>query len=401
MITIPPSKSYTQRALMTAALAPGQSILQKILRCDDSYMLIAALEQFGVTFEDKKSDLIVNSPEKLRAPSKPLHIHHCGTAARFLIALSLLVENPFTIDGSKRMRNRPFGGLFAALKQLGVTCVFLAEENCLPVTLIPPRRLSPLGDKGRLVGVNSFVELDASRSSQQLSGLLLVAPMLPDGLEVNLTSELPSRPYVDMTCDVMSYFGADVRIDGNSFHVLPSPYRATTFEIECDWSSASYPLAANFLTRKHMELSDLNDHSQQGDRAVRKFLEELRSEGDLTFNLRNTPDIVPTLVVCSLFRKGSVTLTGLGHLRLKESDRLHVLAKELKKIGARISESDDGLTIDPSVLQGGIVLDPHDDHRMAMAFGLLQLRLDDISISNRACVSKSYPDYWKMLEVYR
>jgi 3-phosphoshikimate 1-carboxyvinyltransferase len=274
------------------------------------------------------------------------------------------------------------------------------------------------------------VELDPSGSSQQLSALLLIGPRLPRGLRIRLTGELPSRPYVDLTLQALRDFGATVQalevtdprataqgspspssglpdaagLPGSSpaptpriYHVARGGLLARDYTVEGDHSSASYPLAAGFLTGRSVRVVNVRADSPQGDRGFADLLARLREPGPRVFALADTPDIAPTLATCALFSEGETSLTGLTHLRIKESDRLAVLARGFREVGADVQEHADGLMIRSRPLHGHVTLDPAGDHRMAMCFGLLGLRLPGVEITDRGCVTKSYPGYFEML----
>jgi 3-phosphoshikimate 1-carboxyvinyltransferase len=423
-IRVPTSKSVTQRALVLAALTPGASRVLEPLRCDDSQVLLSALERFGVYVSRGDRSLSLHGEGQLRAPPEPLHLGNAGTAMRFCAALTLLADGPVTLDGDPAMRRRPMAGLLRALQRCGARVQEHGRPGCPPLTLTPP------ADPG---AVPAEVSLDPSGSSQQLSALLLVAPRLARGLRVRLTGTLPSRPYVDLTLAILRDFGAtaqalgatDPRVDAGGpvdrvptgrepgapsdslggaaaspriYHVARGGLHARDYRVEGDHSSASYPLAAGFLTNHPVQVTNVRPDSPQGDRVFPVLLDRLDAPGPRTFDLSDTPDIAPTVATCALFSTGQTTLVGLAHLRIKESDRLAVLTRAFRQVGADVQEHDDGLVIHPRPLHGHVTLDPAHDHRMAMCFGLLGLRLPDIQISDRQCVTKSYPGYFEMLE---
>ncbi len=388
-ITVPGSKSVTQRALVAAALAPGRSLLTGALACDDSARLTEGLRRLGVRIEWEKDRVVVHGKTKLAAPDEPLMLGNAGTAVRFTSALALLADGPVIIDGVEAMRRRPMPGLVAALRALGAQVEELGAPACPPLRISPPNRTA------------KHVSLDPSGSSQQLSALLLAAPAL-GGLQVQLMGPLPSAPYVDLTIEVMEAFGATVQQASQpSYRVEPGGYRATRFQVEADHSSASYPLAAGWLTGKTVTIENLRSDSLQPDRVFAELLARLDQPGYLDLNLEASPDIAPTVAVCALFRRDPTDLTGLTHLRIKECDRLEVLANGLKSLGADITVQQDGWSIRPAPLQGPATLDSASDHRMAMCFGLVGLKVPGIHITDPDCVTKSYPDFWHMLDRFR
>jgi 3-phosphoshikimate 1-carboxyvinyltransferase len=395
-LDVPSSKSVTQRALVLAALGDGESRILRPLDCDDARALLGALAALGVPTERSEDALVLAGRERLRAPEGTLDLGNAGTAVRFTSALALLADGPVRIDGDPAMRRRPMPGLLAALGALGARAEEQGRPGCPPVTIFPPKDLAQ---------VPREVTLDTSGSSQQLSALMLVAPRLPRGLRILLRGGLPSRPYVDLTAQVLRDFGAEVTLQEGTH--TPFELRVAhglghrTYEVEGDHSSASYPLAAGFLTGLPVRVRNTRPDSLQGDRAFATLLEALASpppaRSPRVFDLERTPDIAPTLATCALFAKGATLLTGCAHLRIKESDRLAVLARGFRAVGADLDEREDGLLIRPRALHGGACLDPAHDHRMAMCFALLGLRLPEIEVLDPACVSKSYPGFFDML----
>jgi 3-phosphoshikimate 1-carboxyvinyltransferase len=389
---VPSSKSLTQRALVLAALADAPCLIRAPLCCDDSQTLSRGLAAMGVTIEEAADAWLVSPPSTLKVPAAPLVLGNAGTAVRFLAGLAPLVPGTYTVDGDDAMRKRPMPGLLGALRSLGVR----VEEMGLPGC--PPVRLDGRAAKGS--GARS-VTLQAGGSSQELSAPLLSASSMAGGLSIVVGGRLPSLPYVALTLDVLAAFGVHVERVGDAFVVPPGRPHCAEYAVEGDWSSASYPLAAAWLTGKAVEVHNVTEESHQGDRAIVALLEQLRLAGPRTLRLGDTPDLVPTIVACALFARGRTEVREVAHLRLKESDRLAVLTRELRKLGAAVHELEDGLAIEPGPLVDGATLDPARDHRLAMAFGLVSLRLPATVVVERACVSKSYPDFWAMVEQFR
>jgi len=389
VILVPGSKSLTQRALIVAALSPGISVIEAPLDCDDSRHLREALEALGVDLRATPAGLEVHGGGPLRAPDRPLVLGNAGTAVRFTAALALIAPGPVTLDGVPAMRRRPLHGLLAALEALGARVELHGLPGCVPVTLHPPAHLGAAPEQ---------IALDASASSQLLSALLLVAPRLPRGLTVKLSGPLPSAPYVDLTVDVLRHFGAGVTMEGGQrFRVEPGGLRAAVYAVEGDWSSASYPLAAGHLLGRSVIVPNAPAGSHQGDRVFPDLLRALAGPGPRQLDLHETPDVAPTVATCALFATGETTLTGLATLRVKESDRLAVLARGFRAVGAVVEEQPDGLRISSGPTRGHVVLDPDGDHRMAMCFGLLGLRLPGVRVTDPGCVTKSYAGFFEML----
>lgn len=408
-VHVPASKSITQRALVLASLSDTPTEIENPLDCDDSQALVRALQKMGVVIEQESGCLRVNPPKRLTVgEDNTFYMGNAGTAVRFLTGLSLLVKGTYVIDGNEAMRGRPMPGLLAALRDLGVSVRELGHSGCPPIEL---KSQGPdLFDRPR----QNRVVLQAGGSSQELSALLLSGCRLPGGLRVEVQGSMPSMPYVEMTRAVMSEFGVPVTLrEPAFFDVLEAVPRNKRFTVETDWSSASYPLAAAWLTGKAVEIDNLRDDSIQGDREFPKILKKLDGPSPRILSMGNTPDLVPGIVACALFAEGTTEIVDAAHLRIKESNRIDDLVRELRKLGAMIEPRPDGMVVkardllpkehngSPGETTPSAALDPHDDHRLAMAFGLISLKVPSIQIMNKRCVSKSYPVFWEMLEKFR
>jgi len=386
-LTAPSSKSMTQRALVIAALAEGPSTIVRPLVCDDSGYLTTLLRALGVAVEWRDGKAAV-APAPLASDGAPVFCGNAGTAVRFGACLSLVCGGPLVLDGDEHMQRRPLGPLAQSLAALGVTCAWLGRDGCVPLRL------------ERTGALASEVMIDASLSSQYASGLLLVAPRLPHGLVLELTGAKVSQPYLDMTVAMMAQAGAQVERSGRRFRVPPGRYRRTP-AIETDWSSAAFLLAAGRIAGVPIEVADLPapGASLQGDSAFAAMLAELGQPRAHEFDLTDTPDLLAPLVAVALFASHPTRIRGAAHTRVKECDRIAVLCRELGRIGAQLHERPDGIALDPLVTPRAapVTLDPEDDHRMAMAFGLVSLRVPAIEIADRNCVSKSFPEFWQRL----
>ncbi|MBI5502326.1 MAG: hypothetical protein HY907_18930 [Deltaproteobacteria bacterium] len=411
VVVVPGSKSITQRALMLAALAETPTELVGALDCDDSRYLRDALRSLGALSSPHSphsphfphsppSPHFPHFPHSPHSPHSPLYCGNAGTTIRFTAALSLLVDGPMSLDGDEHMRRRPIGDLADALGSLGVTVRWGGVPGFPPLTL--ERRLA----------APTEVEIDVTRSSQFASALLLVAPRLPGGLAVRLRGAAVSRPYLALTVDVLRRFGARVDERPEGYRVEPGALRCERFEVEGDWSSAAFILAAARIAGREVRIPNLRRDSGQGDRVIVDFLERLAGPGPHRFDLGDCPDLVAPLAAAAAFAVGPTEIRNVAHARIKESDRLRVLAEGFRAAGIVVEEFPDGLRIaglapegageaaKPAV-QAGAFLDPHHDHRMAMAFGLLSLRLPHLRIADPECVSKSYPDFWRDLDCFR
>jgi 3-phosphoshikimate 1-carboxyvinyltransferase len=418
VVRLPGSKSLTNRALLVAALAAGTTRLTNALFSDDSRYFAAALQQLGfeVHLDAQMAEMtIVGLGGHIPAQRAELYIGNAGTAARFLTAFLTLGQGEYILDGDARMRQRPIGDLLVALTQLGATVSPLSADDSAPTTSIcPPVRVRAAGLAG------GRAEVAGNISSQFLSALLMVAPYASQPVEIIVTTELNSRPYVDMTLAVMADFGVAVeREEYRRFLIRPARYRALPrYAIEPDASAASYFFAAPAILGGTVRVMNLSSRSRQGDMA---FLEILKAMGcqvnegsdsiavsgpvsplqGVDVDLRDIPDTAQTLAAIAPFAATPTRIRGIASARLKETDRVAALCAELTRLGVHVSEHPDGLTIQPcAAIRPGLVR-TYNDHRMAMAFALIGLRVPGISIENPACVAKTFPDYFQVLETLR
>ncbi|MSP26240.1 MAG: 3-phosphoshikimate 1-carboxyvinyltransferase [Myxococcales bacterium] len=420
-VPIPASKSMTQRALFIGMLADGPSTIVGALDCDDSRHLARVLEALGATLAWTGDAVVMTPPAwPLGAPESALFCGNAGTAIRFSAALSLVVEGTLILDGDERMRARPIGPLGDALTALGVEVRYLAGAGYPPIALTRTAAAAPT------------VRVDASSSSQFASALIMVAPRLPHGLVVELTGEtVVSRPYLELTLTMMRRAGARAEWEGeNRMRIHPGNYRSGSTTVEPDWSAAGFILAAARITghtfeprgRRDPAAAVLGDAviadaqaSRQGDAVIAELLAQMDTSDVNRFDLTGTPDLIAPLAAAALFAARPTEFRGAHHARIKECDRIHVLARELAKLGAIVTEHWDGLDITPLALpvamppamppirdsSATVMLDPDDDHRMAMAFGVISLRMPWITVKDPACVSKSFPDFWAVLATMR
>lgn len=392
-LKVPGSKSQTQRALILAALAAGESQLLDPLDCDDSAVLRKALRALGVTITEEPACWRVRGGE-LRPPEQPLWCGEAGTALRFLAPLSLLIRGELILDGSERLKQRPLADGLEALARLGVQVRHRDRSGTLPAAL----RL-----EGR-PGTQTWISLE--HSSQFASGLLMVAPRLSGGLLLGLAPDpagplAVSRPYLELTLRTMETFGVGVLNQRGRLKVLPQAYRPTALQVEGDWSSAAFLLAGGRLARRRVVVENLAADSAQGDRAVVELLAELDALRPHRLDLTDCPDLIAPLAAAAVRATHPVELVGVAHARLKESDRVAVLADGLRAAGVPVEQRPDGLRIEPGATLRPAELETRGDHRMAMAFGLLSLLEPGIHPDNRGCVSKSYPTFWHDLERLR
>jgi len=401
----PGSKSITNRALVCAALAEGQSILRGVLDSEDTRVMIDSLGGLGVEIVHDVSHAratVVGCAGRPAVTKADLYIANSGTTVRFLTAMATLCKGRIRLDGTERMRERPIGDLLDALDRLGADVRSQRGSGCPPVVVCGT------GLAGGAARVSGRI------SSQFLSGLLMTAPCAGSPVELIVEGELVSKPYVEMTLAVMRSFGAAVDVDALQRFSVPAPqtYGATDYSIEPDASAASYFFAAAAITGGQVTVEELSKSSLQGDVAFCECLEtmgcEVRWETDritvvgaplrgIEVDMNAISDTVQTLAAVAVFADGPTRVTGVGHIRHKETDRIGALATELRKLGAVVDEEEGGLTITPATL-GPASIDTYDDHRMAMSLALVGLRQPGVVIRDPACTGKTYPQFFEDLK---
>ncbi|MGD9647780.1 MAG: 3-phosphoshikimate 1-carboxyvinyltransferase [Pirellulales bacterium] len=401
----PGSKSLTNRALVCAALANGRSILTGALDSEDTRVMFEALGQLGVALALDPADRVITVTGcggKLPATRADVFVDNSGTTARFLAAVLTLGHGIYRLDGAPRMRERPIQDLIDALRALGADVASDQDTGC------PPLLVRAAGLAGGTATVRGEI------SSQFLSGLLLAAPYASRPVELVVAGELVSQPYVSMTLAVMRDFGVDVVAEGFARFHVPNDrsYQGREYAIEPDASAASYFFAAAAITGGEVRVEGLSRESLQGDVAFVELLARMGCEvrhaagattvrggrlRGIACDMNAISDTVQTLASVALFAEGPTTITGVPHIRHKETDRLAALATELRKFGADVDERPDGLCIipprAPAALRGAAI-DTYRDHRMAMSLALVGLRVPGVSIRDPACVAKTYPEYF-------
>ncbi|MET0388660.1 MAG: 3-phosphoshikimate 1-carboxyvinyltransferase [Polyangiales bacterium] len=404
------SKSYTNRALVVAALARGDSLLTGALFSDDTRYMQQALRQLGaeVEVDEASRTLRVRGlAGVVKTDLAQCFVGNAGTAARFLPVVMALGAGVYELDGTARMRERPVAPLIDALTALDVRVESLGQPGCFPLRIYG----------GSLQG--GEVSIAGSASSQYASGLMLAAPVMTRGLSLSLTGELVSRPYLDMTAQLMRDFGARVTRDGERrFVVEHGGYEGRTYAIEPDASAASYFFAAAAISGGRVCVSGLGAQSLQGDRGLVHVLArmgctvhetpdatELRgpARGQLRgveVDMADMSDVAQTLAVVAPFASTPTRITGIGFIRHKETNRVAAVVRELQRVGIRAEEEADGLVIHPGLPQPAEI-QTYDDHRMAMSFALLGLKVPGIRIADPTCVSKTFPSYFEVLETLR
>jgi 3-phosphoshikimate 1-carboxyvinyltransferase len=402
-VTIPGSKSYTHRALILSSLADGESVLMNALRCEDTERTVEALIKFGVPVSWESDDIqVIGRGGKFKTSDDRIDVGNSGASMRFLTALAALKKGITLLDGSERMRKRPIGELLNGLGELGVKAYSKRGNGC------PPVIVESQGLKG------GTAKIKGEESSQFLSGLVMVAPYAQEDVNIEVTGSLSSKPYVDITRDVMFAFGVQIKNqEYRSFFIKAGQhYLPQTYRIEGDVSNASYFFSAAAVCRGRVRVVNLNPATIQGDIGFLEILERMGCRvtrgsdwievhgGELRgieMDMNEMPDLVPTLAITAAFAQGRTVIKNIGHLRFKESDRLHALAVELNKMGIRIKEGEDRLEVEGGKPYGAEI-ETYDDHRMAMSFAIAGLAIPGVKIRGERCVDKSFPEFWEVLQ---
>lgn len=401
----PGSKSITNRALIVAALAQGTTHLTGVLDSQDTQVMIESLNRLGIRVDhdpDTCSVEVEGCGGKIPRKEASLWLENSGTSIRFLTALCAAGEGEFVLDGNARMQQRPIRDLVNSLKQLGVDVECKEETGCPPVC-VKARGLS--GGETSIAG---------NVSSQYLSALLMVAPAAQSAITINIQGEMVSRPYLDITLGVMAQFGVTIdRIQESLWKIQPQTYqRPLAYDIEPDASAASYFFAAAAITGGRVTVDGLNQDALQGDINFIRVLEDMgceikRERNSITVqgkplrgidvDMNDISDTAQTLAAVALFAEGPTTIRNVGHIRHKETDRLNAIATEIKRLGIQVEEREDSVTIHPGTIQPATI-ETYDDHRMAMSFALVGLKVPGIVISDPDCTVKTYPRFFTDLE---
>jgi len=412
-VSVPGSKSLTNRALVCAALADGESVLEHALVADDTAAMRSGLAALGIRVDEAgRPDEVGDVTLRVRgcggrppATVAAVDARLSGTTSRFLLPVAALAAGTVRVDGALPLRARPMRPSIEALRQLGATVTEVGEPGHLPVEL----------SDGPVAG--GELEVSGSASSQFLSGLLLAGPAMRTGLVVRVAGDLVSEPYVEMTVGVMGEFGVHVaRPDERTWVIEPQAYRSAVHRIEPDASAASYAFAAAAIAGGHVTVEGLGPAARQGDVAFVDVLEAMgatvdRAEERITVrvdrplhgievDMRHISDTAQTVAVVAAVAEGPTRVTGIGFIRGKETDRIRAVVTELRRAGIDAEDEPDGFVVHPGPVRPAVI-ETYDDHRMAMAFALLGLRHDGIRIADPGCVAKTFPGYWGFLERLR
>jgi 3-phosphoshikimate 1-carboxyvinyltransferase len=406
-VTVPGSKSYTHRALIAAALADGVSVLKNALISDDTRYTIKALRQMGIQIEANREELRVEGKNGCLEPCiAPIYLGNSGTSLRLLTGVAALGKGTYTLTGDARLQARPIQDLLGALQQMGIQARSVNANGCPPVEVT-----------GAMIKANR-VEINCQNSSQYLSALLLIAPLTPNGLDIQVVGVPVSRPYIDLTAAVMETFG--IAQDRKAYRKFMVPggqrYRAGQYVVEADCSQAAYFWSAAAIGGTDIKVLGVNTETTQGDVRFVDLLQQMgcrvsRESDGITVaggplkaieaNLADMPDQVPTLSVVAAFAKGTTVIKNVAHLKSKESDRLSATVTELNKMGIEASCTESALIIKGGQPQGSVV-ETYNDHRIAMSFAIAGLRVSGVCIRNESCVEKSFPAFWQVFEgLYR
>ncbi len=405
-VRLPGSKSITHRALLMAALADGSCEIYNPLFSQDTEFTANALRMLGAKISWEKGRVMVDPPAvRWTRPDKAIFLGNSGTSMRLLPAVAAVGQGAFLFDGTARLRERPLGPVLDVLESRGVECRCIGEKGFLPVEVI----------SNGLPGGEVWV--DATQSSQFLSAFLIAAPCAGGDMVVGWKNPVASFPYVALTLAMMEELG--IRFEWINDHQIripaPQPYKPFRYTVEGDCSSASYFWAAAAITGGDVRTYPVFPGATQGDCGLVSVFEcmgcRIVREDDgvrvlgpeallpVDMDMNSMPDMVPTLAVVAAFAQGTSHIRNVAHLRVKESDRLHVVALGLKKLGVSVEELEDGL-----IIHGGKLESPqeplpaHDDHRIAMAFALAGLRVDGVQILGAESVAKSFPDFWQLFD---
>jgi len=433
-VTVPGSKSMTNRVLLLAALQKGKITIDEVLFSDDSRVFLGSLQSLGFDLqidEEKKQVILEGCGGEIPKLEAEIYVGSAGTAARFLTAMLGCSKGTYVINASEQMKKRPMRPLFELLEQLGAKITYLEEEYFLPVRITGcMKSLDMCAQEGEHTACETkhgqdeitvmlqpkYMELDISKSTQFLSAMLLIAPMFPQGLQIHITSEKKDGSYIRITRHMMESFGVKVGFDGTDYFVpAGSMYYKSQYTVEPDMSAACYFYAAAAMTGGRAKVYHVHRDNTQGDL---KFLDVLKQLGckvqeetdgivvigpekgalkGIHINMNDFSDQTMTLAVIAPFCKEKVRIEGIGHIRLQESDRLHGIATELARLGVQCEEEESAITIYPGLPHAGVV-ETYEDHRMAMAFSLIGLLVEGIVIDNPMCCRKTFENYFEILE---
>ena len=395
-IICPPNKSYTHRAIFLAALSDGKSIVKNILNSSDIKATISACNAFGVEVHEDNDIITIRNTIGSTVQGSMIDAQNSGTTIRIAIAIAALSGGNTMLTGDESLKKRPMQPILDSLQTLGVSS---ESDGGLP----------PITIKGKIKG--NEVNIDGKISSQFISALLIIAPRLENGLIINIQGELVSKPYIDLTIAIMKEFGVVVNseIPYKKYVVKHQIYKPTTFTVPSDFSNLALLLASNVLLGDGLEIEISLGNLPQGDEAIIDILEELgvnvtlngniittKSPKMLTggrFDLSNTPDLLPALAILSLKSSKPIEIFNVKHARYKETDRIAIISRELKKIGIVVEEHEDGMKLTPNENLSSGELNSENDHRLFMAFSIAAMYIGDCTVTDPDSVQISYPNF--------
>ena len=396
-IHCPANKSYTHRAIFLSALSDGKSIIKKILRSNDTNATISACRAFGVEINESDDTVTVENSIGSTVEGSMINAQNSGTTLRIATAIAALSGGNTELTGDESLKKRPMKPILDSLEELGVDTE--SNDGKPPITI-----------KGKING--SHVSIKGDISSQFISGLLIIAPRLKNGLTVEIDGNVVSKPYIDLTITAMNKFGVNVEVvePYKKYSILHQIYKPTTFTIPSDFSNLALLLSANVLLGDSLKIKISLGELPQGDEEIIDILEKigvnviLDSEIITTkspelldggkFDLSNTPDLLPALAILVLKCKTQIEIYNVKHARYKETDRISIICSELKKIGIIVTEKEDGMVLKKGdELVDGVELNSHGDHRLFMAFSIVAMLIGNCSVTDPDSAGVSYPDF--------
>ncbi len=401
-VEVPGSKSYTHRLLIASALSDGECSIHNRLKSEDTEYTLQALKQLGTAVEERRGGLIIQGTGGRLTGGSEIYLGNSGTSMRLFTSVVALAEGTTVLTGTDRMKERPIADLLDGLNQIGVDAQSINGNQCPPVAV-----------KGGTVQ-GGRIELNCGISSQFLSGLLLIGPFTRKGLNIRVVQGPVSKPYIDLTLEVMDRLGVAVERNGYEWFFVPGEriYRAGRYTVETDASNASYFWGAAAITGGSATVRHIDLATRQGDIRLLECFQKMGCRvspsadgiavtgGPLSAieaDMSDIPDMVPTLSVVAAFAEGRTIIRNVAHLRAKESDRLSAVAIELSKMSVSVEELEDGLIIEGGSPKGAQI-STYDDHRIAMSFAMAGLRVPGVIIEEERCVEKSFPEFWTVFK---
>lgn len=406
-VAAPASKAHTLRALIISSLAGGTSTIANPLLGEDQLNVIECLKRLGVEIAAEADKIIVNGHGPAYSPvEEGINVGESGVGMNFLASAANFSNKPVIITGSKRIRERPVAEVVEGMRQLGCEIEYLENEGFLPV------RIHGGGIKG------GRAKIKGAKTSQYFSSLVISSACAENSVTLESIDDMTEKPYFDITLQMMSQFGVEAQNDSYRHITIPAgqKYTPRQITIEGDYSSASFFFLAGAICEKtSVTVAGLNPDTKQGDKAFLTLLEKMgcglaqtddgicvqnRQLSAITQDMSDIPDLVPPIAVAAAFAKGTSRFTNIGHLRLKECDRLAVMASELNKMGVSAECDENCLIVEGTDNAHGAAIDPHNDHRIAMSFAVAGLVTGGQTIENETCVAKSFPDFWERFEIF-